>query len=181
MKRGLLPLAAFLAIAAFLGVGLFLDPRSVPSPLIGKPAPDFSAPRLYAPEKMLSKQDLLGRVAVVNVFASWCVACREEHPYVAALAETVPVFGINYKDTREDAQAWLAKYGNAYRAIAYDPEGRLGLDWGVYGVPETFILDRQGIIRHKHIGAIDAEALGEELLPLIETLRREARGPRSPS
>jgi cytochrome c biogenesis protein CcmG/thiol:disulfide interchange protein DsbE len=175
MKR-LIPLLIFIAIVAVLGIGLTLNPTEVPSPLIGKPAPEFTAPTLYEPEKTVSRADLLGEVVAVNVFASWCVACRDEHPYIMALADQykVPVYGLNYKDTREAATKWLQEMGDAYTGIIYDPKGRVGLDWGVYGVPETFILDRQGVIRYKRIGAIDARILREEMLPLIEKLRAEA-------
>jgi cytochrome c biogenesis protein CcmG/thiol:disulfide interchange protein DsbE len=175
MKR-LIPLLIFIAIAAVLGVGLTLNPTVVPSPLIGKPAPEFTAPTLYEPEKTISRADLVGEVVAVNVFASWCVACRDEHPYIMALADQyqVPVYGLNYKDTREAGIGWLQEMGDAYTGIIYDPKGRVGLDWGVYGVPETFILDRQGVIRYKRIGAVDARILREEMLPLIEKLRAEA-------
>lgn len=173
MKRGLIPLVVFLVLAVFLGIGLMLRPNEVPSPMIGKPAPAFSAPRLYNPEQTLTEADLQGEVSVLNVFASWCVPCREEHPYVSALAERVPVYGLNYKDERADSVAWLQRFGNAYRAIAYDRDGKIGMDWGVYGVPETFILDRNGVIRHKHIGVIDARSLREEIMPIIEQLRAE--------
>jgi cytochrome c biogenesis protein CcmG/thiol:disulfide interchange protein DsbE len=176
MKPRLIPLLLFLVIAAVLAVGLTLNPREVPSPLIGKPAPEFTAPMLYEPERTISRADILGEVVAVNVFASWCVACREEHPYIMALAQHygVPVYGLNYKDTRQAATEWLAKMGNAYAGIIYDPEGKIGLDWGVYGVPETFILDRQGVIRYKRIGAIDARLLEQEILPLVRQLRAEA-------
>ncbi|MCS4505349.1 Thiol:disulfide interchange protein DsbE [wastewater metagenome] len=174
MRRTILPLAIFLAAAVLLGVGLWLDPSRVPSPLLGKAAPAFSAPRLFRPAETVTEGDLQGQVVAVNVFASWCTACREEHPFVAALAERIPVYGLNYKDTRGDARAWLARYGNAYRAVAFDPKGRVGLEWGVYGVPETYILDADGVIRHKHIGAIDARGLNEEILPLVSRLLGES-------
>lgn len=176
MKRFLLPLAGFLVLAVVLGVGLRLDPTVVPSPLIGKPAPAFSAERLYQPEQTLTDQDLRGQVSVVNVFASWCVACRDEHPLLVELAERVdaPLYGLNYKDQRAAAKKWLASFGNVYDAIAYDPSGAIGIDWGVYGVPETFILDAEGVIRHKHIGAIDRRALEEQIIPKIRQLQEEA-------
>lgn len=176
MKQKLIPLLIFLLIASVLGVGLTLNPREVPSPLIGKPAPEFTAPTLYEPERTISRADLLGDVVAVNVFASWCVACRDEHPYIMALAQhyDVPVYGLNYKDTRQAATEWLAQMGNGYAGIIYDPAGKVGLDWGVYGVPETFILDRRGVIRYKRIGAIDARLLKDEILPLVRQLRAEA-------
>lgn len=175
MKRALIPLLVFVALAVVLAIGLGRDPHAVPSPLVGRPAPEFVAPRLHEPEATLSRADLLGQVAVMNVFASWCLECRLEHPYVTELAERydVPVYGLNYKDSREKARDWLARYGDAYTAIAYDPAGRIGLDWGVYGVPETFVLDRHGIIRHKRVGVLNAEVLRDEILPLIEKLRAE--------
>jgi cytochrome c biogenesis protein CcmG/thiol:disulfide interchange protein DsbE len=176
MKRFLLPLGVFLILAAFLAIGLTLDPSKVPSPLIGKPAPAFSAPRLHAPDQVITREDLLGRVVLVNVWASWCTACREEHPVLMALADhyRVPVYGLNYKDRREDALAWLAELGDSYTAIIHDPKGEVGLEWGVYGVPETFVLDAQGIIRRKYIGALTPDILNNELLPLIEQLEQEA-------
>jgi cytochrome c biogenesis protein CcmG/thiol:disulfide interchange protein DsbE len=175
MKRYLIPLAVFLAVAVALGIGLTLDPSRVPSPLIGKPAPAFSAPDLHHPTRTVTMADLKGRVALVNVWASWCAACLDEHPYVKELAETgVPIYGINYKDTRKDALEWLDRYGNAYVTSILDADGRIGLDWGVYGVPETFVLDADGVIRHKHIGAITPDDIKNELIPLIEKLRDEA-------
>lgn len=177
MRRALIlvPLALFLVLVGFLAVGLTLKPTEVPSPLIGKPAPAFSVPQLHQPERAISATDLVGQVSVVNVWASWCAACRDEHPYVMALAQAgvAPVIGLNYKDDRDDALAWLDQFGDAYSVSAHDPEGRVGLDWGVYGVPETFVLDKRGVIRHKHIGPIDARALRDELLPLIAQLSEE--------
>ena len=175
MKRFLLPLGGFLVLAAVLAVGLTLNPSEVPSPFIGKPAPAFQAQSLHEPAKTVALADIKGRVALVNVWASWCVACLDEHAYVKALAKRgIPVYGINYKDTRDEALAWLERYGNAYVISAFDPDGRIGLDWGVYGVPETFVLDANGVVRYKHIGAIDAQGLERTILPLIERLRAEA-------
>ncbi|KAB7627490.1 DsbE family thiol:disulfide interchange protein [Alkalilimnicola sp. S0819] len=178
MRRFLIPLTVFLLLVVLLGIGLGLRPNEVPSPLIGKPAPAFEAPRLHRPEARISHADLRGRVSVVNVWASWCVACRDEHPLLVELAQRVdaPVYGLNYKDQREDALRWLARFGDHYQAIIYDPQGGIGLDWGVYGVPETFILDHRGLIRHKHIGAIDREALEEEIIPRIRALQEQANG-----
>ena len=178
MKRALIliPLLIFLALAALLAVGLTLKPTEVPSPLIGKPVPAFSAPSLSDPEKIVTDQVLRGRVSVLNVWASWCIPCRDEHPYVQELNARglAPVIGLNYKDKREDASRWLKQFGNAYTVSASDLDGRVGLDWGVYGVPETFIIDHQGIIRYKHIGPITAVSLREEIIPTIERLRQEA-------
>lgn len=173
MKARLLwPLGIFLVLALFLARGLMLDPREVPSPLIGKPAPAFSAPTLAAPERVLRKEDMLGKVWMLNVFASWCVACREEHPVLMAYARTggVPVFGLNYKDKREDARRWLGQLGNPYTDILFDAEGLIGIDFGVYGVPETFIIDRAGVIRYKQIGPITSEVLREKIEPLLKEL-----------
>lgn len=176
-KKALIPLLIFGVLAVLLAVGLRLDPRTVPSPLIGKPLPAFTAPQLHAPEQTFSSDEMIGEVSVLNVFASWCIPCRQEHPYLAQLAARgiAPIYGLSYKDRREDARAWLARFGDVYRAIAYDPEGRVGLDLGVYGVPETFILDRHGVVRYKHIGPIDAAALRDEIVPRIERLIREGQ------
>jgi cytochrome c biogenesis protein CcmG/thiol:disulfide interchange protein DsbE len=172
MKRYLLPLAVFLVMAGFLAVGLNRDPREVPSPLIDKPAPAFNLPRLDAPEQMISTQDLRGQVWLLNVWASWCVACRQEHPLLVDLARagTVKVYGLNYKDKREDAIGMLRKTGDPYVKSVSDTEGLVGIDYGVYGVPETFVIDKQGVIRYKQIGPITPEALRDTLLPLIQKL-----------
>ena len=172
MKRYLLPLAVFLVMAGFLAVGLNRDPREVPSPLIDKPAPAFKLPRLDAPEQMISTQDLRGQVWLLNVWASWCVACRQEHPLLVDLARagTVKVYGLNYKDKREDAIGMLRKTGDPYVKSVSDTEGLVGIDYGVYGVPETFVIDKQGVIRYKQIGPITPEALRDTLMPLIKKL-----------
>ncbi len=172
MKRYLLPLAVFLVVAGFLAVGLNRDPREVPSPLVDKPAPAFKLPRLDAPEQMISTQDLRGQVWLLNVWASWCVACRQEHPLLVDLARagTVKVYGLNYKDKREDAIGMLRKTGDPYVKSVSDTEGLVGIDYGVYGVPETFVIDKQGVIRYKQIGPITPEALRDTLLPLIKKL-----------
>ncbi len=172
MKRYLLPLAIFLVIVGFLAVGLNKDPHEVPSPLVNKPAPAFKLPRLDAPEQMLSTQDLRGQVWLLNVWASWCVACRQEHPLLVELAKagTVKVYGLNYKDKREDALGLLRKSGNPYLTSLSDTEGLVGIDYGVYGVPETFVIDKQGVIRYKQIGPITAESLRDTLLPLVAQL-----------
>ncbi len=173
--RVLLPLAVFSVMVAFFAVGLALNPRLVPSPLIEKPAPDFQLPELHDPERIIGLTDLKGRVSLLNVFASWCVACRQEHPLLMGLSASgaIPIYGLNYKDERSDAIAWLDELGNPYRAIAADRDGRVGIDWGVYGVPETFVIDRKGIIRHKHIGPLDSAALQQTVLPLIRQLQQE--------
>jgi len=172
MKRFLLPLGLFLVLALFLAVGLKLDPREVPSPLIGKPAPVFQAPALGRPEVMIKRDDLLGKVWLLNVWASWCGACRDEHPVLVEFSRRnlVPIYGLNYKDKREDGLGWLTKFGNPYTESVFDPEGRIGIDYGVYGVPETFVIDREGVIRYKHIGPVTPEVLRDKLEPLLRKL-----------
>ncbi|MEE8342748.1 MAG: DsbE family thiol:disulfide interchange protein [Gammaproteobacteria bacterium] len=173
MARFLIPLAIFASLVVLLWAGLGLNPREVPSPLIGKPAPQFALPTLHAEEKTLSKQDLLGTVYLLNVWASWCVACRQEHPLYLELARSnqIPIYGLNYKDTRHDALRWLTLLGNPYQDSIFDQRGHVGFDLGVYGVPETFLVDRIGIIRYKHIGPITEEVLRQEILPLAKQLQ----------
>ena len=172
MKRFLIPLAVFIVLAGFLAVGLNLNPREVPSPFIGKPAPAFKLPRLDDPAAQVSSEQLKGQVWVLNVWASWCGPCLVEHPLVTELARQpgVRVIGLNYKDRSEDARAWLARHGDPYAATVVDRDGRVGIDYGVYGVPETFVIDRQGIVRFKHIGPITPEALRDKILPLLREL-----------
>lgn len=171
MKRYLIPLAVFVALAGLLAVGLNLNPREVPSPLIGKPAPVFVLPRLDDPAVQVAAADLKGQVWVLNVWASWCVPCLAEHPLVTELARSgVRVVGLNYKDKPEDATRWLARHGNPYAMVLADRDGAVGIDFGVYGVPETFVIDQDGIIRHKQIGPITPEALREQILPLLKKL-----------
>ena len=172
MKRFLLPLALFLVLVGFLAVGLRLDPREVPSPLIGKPAPAFAAPLLHAPDQQIRNQDLLGKVWILNVWASWCAACRDEHPLLVEFARrgTVPLYGLNYKDQRADGQRWLAQLGNPYTASLFDPAGRIGIDYGVYGVPETFVIDKAGVVRFKHIGPVTMQVLKDKIEPLLVKL-----------
>lgn len=175
MKRALLPLAIFLIVVGFLFKGLFLDPREVPSPLVGKPAPQFSLPRLDDPQKVFSPKEMLGQVWLFNVWASWCGACRDEHPLLVELAKTgfVPVYGMDYKDAREDAQQWLDQRGNPYAAVAVDMDGRVGIDYGVYGVPETYVIDKAGTIAYKQIGPVTEEALRDKIIPLIKRLKAQ--------
>ena len=173
MKRYLLPLAVFLVLAGFLAVGLKRDPHEIPSPLINKPAPAFKLPRLDAPTQMVSTDDLHGQVWMLNVWASWCVACRQEHPLLVDLARsgTVKVYGLNYKDQPADAIGLLQKSGNPYVLSVSDTDGRVGIDYGVYGTPETYLIDRQGVIRFKHVGPLNPQVVERTLLPLIEKLR----------
>ena len=172
MFRYILPLAVFIVLAALLGFGLTSDPQHVPSPFIGKPAPAFSAPTLSAPAQSISLSDLTGEVSLINVWASWCTACYQEHPVLLKLAEIsdVPIYGLNYKDTHDEAIAWLKKLGDPYKAVIVDTAGEIGIDYGVYGVPETFVLDQKGIIQYKHIGPISERDLQDKILPLIKRL-----------
>ena len=174
--RFLIPLAVFLVLIAFLGIGLTLNPREVPSPLINKPAPAFQLPQLHAPDKTFAQKDMLGKVWMLNVWASWCVACREEHPNLVELARSgaVPIYGLNYKDERADGIAWLTRFGNPYQLSAYDRDGRIGIDYGVYGVPETYVIDKAGVIRYKRIGVVTPEILREKILPLVKELNGNA-------
>jgi cytochrome c biogenesis protein CcmG/thiol:disulfide interchange protein DsbE len=175
MKRYLLPLAVFVVLLGFLAIGLKHDPREVPSPLINKPAPAFSLPTLAAPDQMIGAKDLRGKVWILNVWASWCVACRVEHPVLVEYSKSakVPIYGLNYKDKREDALRWLGNFGNPYLQSLSDTEGLVGIDFGVYGVPETFIIDRQGVIRLKQIGPVTPEALRDTILPMLAKLEAE--------
>ncbi len=176
MARYLVPLGIFIVLAIFLGIGLTRDPKLVPSPLIGKPAPAFTLPRLYEPEKNFSNEDLAGKVSLLNVWASWCAACRSEHPFLMQLAgkNIITIYGLNYKDERDDAIRWLAQYGgNPYTVIGHDLNGRTGMDWGVYGVPETFVIDKKGVIRYKHVGPLQPEVWNSTLLPIIQKLQAE--------
>ena len=170
--RFLIPLVVFVVMVVFLGVGLTLNPREVPSPLINKPAPAFQLPQLHAPDKTFAQKDMLGKVWMLNVWASWCVACREEHPHLVELARSgvVPIYGLNYKDERADGIAWLARFGNPYQLSAYDRDGRIGIDYGVYGVPETYLIDKAGVIRYKRIGIVSPEIVRDKILPLVREL-----------
>ena len=172
--RWSLPLAVFAIIVAFLFVGLFRDPREVPSPLIGKPAPSFSLAELHKPDQRLTSADMRGQVWLLNVWASWCVSCREEHPLLVALAKAnvVPVIGLAYKDDPADGRKWLASNGDPYTTSIVDRDGRVGIDFGVYGVPETFVIDKSGIIRYKQIGPLTADALDTTILPLVRKLQQ---------
>lgn len=172
MARFLLPLSIFIILAGFLAYGLQLNPREVPSPLIGKPAPAFRVAQLQAAEKTISPEDMKGQVWLLNVWASWCVSCRQEHPLLVELArrKVVPVVGLNYKDQRDAGIGWLREHGDPYVLSAYDLDGRIGIDYGVYGVPETFVIDRNGVIQYKHIGPVTVEALESKILPKIKEL-----------
>ena len=176
MMRYLLPLVGFMILAAFLLVGLTLNPRQVPSPLIDKPAPVFEVNQLHDPEKMMTSGDNLGKVWLLNVWASWWVACRDEHPLLVQLANSgvVPIYGLNYKDERTTAIQWLKRFGDPYTISIVDPDGKVGIDYGVYGVPETYVIDKKGIIRHKQIGPVTVDSLQKTILPLILELQKQA-------
>ena len=163
----------FAAIVAVLGIGLTLNPREVPSPLVDKAAPDFSLPLLHDAAKSFSPKEMVGRVWMLNVWASWCPPCLEEHPVITELAKSgaAPIVGLNYKDGREDALAWLKRNGDPFIVSVHDPAGRVGVEYGVYGVPETYVIDKDGIIRYKHIGPITPEAAARKLRPLLEKLK----------
>jgi len=170
--RYFLPLAIFLALAFFLWRGLFLDPRALPSPLIGKPAPAFTVPLLSDPSKTLAAADLRGQVYLLNVWGSWCVSCREEHPVLVELAQrkAIPIYGLNWKDEHADAVGWLARFGDPYVASGVDRDGRVAIDFGVYGAPETYLIDREGVIRFKQTGPLTREVIEQTILPLAAKL-----------
>jgi len=173
MIRFLLPLVAFIVLVAFLLVGLNLNPRKIPSPLIGKPAPSFQLQQLYESEKTLAAKDNLGKVWLLNVWASWCAACREEHPLLVQLAKSgvVPIYGLNYKDKRDLALQWLDRFGDPYSVSIVDPDGRVGIEYGVYGVPETYVIDKTGVIQYKQIGPVTVDVLEKTILPLVKELQ----------
>lgn len=162
----------FLLLVGFFVVGLKRDPKEVPSPFIGKPAPAFTLAQLHEEKLAFAPADMKGKVWMLNVWASWCVSCRVEHPLLVEMSrrKVVPIVGLNYKDKREDGVQWLAKFGNPYTLSVFDVDGRVGINYGVYGVPETFVIDKMGVIRHKQIGPITPESLDKVILPLIEKL-----------
>jgi cytochrome c biogenesis protein CcmG, thiol:disulfide interchange protein DsbE len=174
MTRLFLPLVIFAALVVLLAVGLTLNPREVPSPLIGKSAPHFELSQLHQPAKTFSEKDMIGKVWLLNVWASWCVSCREEHPVLLNLAKSglVPIYGLDYKDNREDGLPWLRRMGDPYQLSAFDRDGRIGIDYGVYGVPETYLIDKRGVIRYKRIGPLTPEIVSEKLIPLVNELNR---------
>ena len=175
MNRALLPLLAFIVLVVFLGIGLTKDPRKLPSTFIGKSAPDFILPQLHDLNKTFSPKDMLGKVWVLNVWASWCVSCRAEHQVLNRMIENnkINLIGLNYKDVVTDAQRWLARYGNPYQLSASDVEGVAGIEWGVYGVPETFVIDKKGIVRLKHTGPVTNKDIIKEIIPMIRKLEKE--------
>ena len=175
MSRFLLPFAIFVVVVGFLAVGLTLNPRELPSPLVGRPAPDFSLPQLHDQEKVLSSNDLKGKVWLLNFWASWCGGCKEEHPVLIHLAQSgeVPIYGMDYKDTRQEALTWLRQWGNPYPVVAVDALGRVGINYGVYGVPETYVIDKAGVIRYKQIGPLREDILQGKILPLVRELQNQ--------
>jgi cytochrome c biogenesis protein CcmG/thiol:disulfide interchange protein DsbE len=194
MNRFLWPLIGFVVLVVLLAVGLNLNPREVPSPLVGKPTPAFSLPQVADPAQTFSPKDMQGKVWLLNVWATWCVSCREEHPILVELAKnkTVPIVGLNYKEVRGDgsldadkiapdaekklalerANGWLNEHGNPYVLSALDLDGRVGIDYGVYGVPETYIIDKAGVIRLKHIGPVTPDVYAKKILPLVAELNK---------
>ena len=174
MTRFLLPIGIFILLVGFLAVGLKLDPREVPSPLVGKPAPPFELPVLHQPDKRFVPGDMRGKVWLLNVWASWCVSCREEHPLLVALSKrgVMPILGLNYKDKGDEATAWLKQFGDPYELSVVDADGRIGIDYGVYGVPETYLIDAEGVIRYKQIGPLTQAILEQKVLPMAKALRK---------
>ncbi|MDO8788249.1 MAG: DsbE family thiol:disulfide interchange protein [Sulfuritalea sp.] len=194
MKRFMIPVALFVILVIFLGIGLTLDPHEVPSPLVGKPAPTFNLRQLANADKPFSPKDMQGKVWLLNVWSSWCVSCRTEHPLLVAFARQgrLPIVGLSYKEVRGDgaidssklsaddelimtrsrAISWLAERGNPYALVALDIDGRVGIDYGVYGVPETYVIDKTGIIRYKQIGPLTSDALDKKILPLVKELEK---------
>ena len=174
MLRYLIPLVIFIVLAVFLAIGLTRDPHELKSVLINKPAPAFRVPQLKAADKMISNDDMRGKVWLLNVWASWCIACRDEHPYLIEYAKSgvVPIYGLNYKDRREDALATLDELGDPYIASAVDLDGRVGIDFGVYGAPETYIIDQGGTIRFKYVGPMMPDVWKEKILPVVQELNR---------
>jgi cytochrome c biogenesis protein CcmG/thiol:disulfide interchange protein DsbE len=170
----LLPLVLFIGLVVFLAIGLTRDPREIPSPLVNKPAPAFALPLLSDPQRNFTTQEMKGKVWLLNGWASWCAACQDEHPLLVQLSKTgiVPIYGLNYKDERPSALAWLNELGNPYTLSFSDTDGRVAIDYGVYGVPETFVIDREGVIRYKQIGPVTEEALRTKILPLVKELQR---------
>jgi len=169
----IVPFLLFLVLAGFFAVGLQRDPREIPSPFIDKPAPAFKLQQLHDGAKPFAPEDMKGRVWMLNVWASWCVSCRVEHPLLVEMSKRniVPIVGLNYKDQRDAGVQWLTRFGNPYVLSAYDLDGRVGIDYGVYGVPETFVIDKQGVVRYKQIGPITPEALEKKILPLLKKLQ----------
>jgi cytochrome c biogenesis protein CcmG/thiol:disulfide interchange protein DsbE len=171
--RYLAPIAAFAVLIPIFIIGLQRDPSELPSPFIGMPAPAFSLPGLEDPTVAVGSKDYEGKTALVNVWATWCVGCRQEHDFLLTLAarESVPIYGLNWRDNREDALLWLQKLGNPYTASAYDADGTVGIDWGVYGAPETFLIGPDGTVLHKHLSPLTEEIWQRDFVPKISAVR----------
>lgn len=171
MFRYIAPLIAVVLLIGFLVIGLTRgDPRALPSPFIGKPAPQFELPTLKDPDVTIGSEDLAGKFSLVNVWATWCAGCRAEHGFLLDLAaeNSIPIYGINWRDTRPKALQWIAQLGDPYVASGYDDSGRVGIDWGVYGAPESFLVSGEGVVLHKHLGPLSRETWEQDFLPLIE-------------
>ena len=177
MKKFWIPIAAFALLGILLWRGLFMDPRKLPSPFIDKPLPAFDLPTLHDPAKRMRNADFFGQTILINAWASWCAACKTEHPVLLALAQSrrVPVVGLNYKDARADALKVLQDDGNPYVVSLTDNNGRTGIDWGIYGVPETFLIDKAGIVRYKHVGPLTAEIIERDFMPRVQALNAPAK------
>lgn len=174
-NKTLLPFLVFILIVVFLAIGLNLKPGEVPSPFIGKPAPKFSLETLGDKNLRITRKEMLGKVWMLNVWASWCAACRDEHSLLNKISQdgVVEILGLNYKDTRFDANKWLDQFGNPYSVIAFDENGDVGIDYGVYGVPETFVIDKNGMVRLKHIGPLTRNDISQSIIPLVKSLEKE--------
>ena len=168
--RFAIPIVVFLLLVVVFSFGLFNDPRELPSPFLGERAPTFEVPSLTEPERVVGSSAYDGQVALVNVWATWCVGCRQEHDFLMQLAAagTIPIYGINWRDNRPDALSWLQQLGDPYVFSAYDEDGRVGIDWGVYGAPETFLIGADGIVLHKHLGPLTPDIWENDFVPLIE-------------
>lgn len=175
MLKYLIPLALFLVLVVFLAIGLTRNPQELPSALIGKPAPTFRLPQLKQPDKSFSAEDMRGKVWMLNVWASWCVACRDEHPFLFEYQKSgaVPIYGLNYKDRPEDALGWLGELGDPYLLSAVDLDGRVAIDYGVYGAPESYLIDKKGTIRLKHVGPVMPDVWEKKILPMVQELNRQ--------
>jgi cytochrome c biogenesis protein CcmG/thiol:disulfide interchange protein DsbE len=174
MTRFAIPLVLFILLVAFLAIGLRHDPHEVPSPLIDKPAPAFQLAQLRDPTQTFSAADMRGKVWLLNVWASWCITCRDEHPLLLQYARSgaLPIYGLNYKDKREAALSWLGELGDPYVLSVSDTDGRVGIDYGVYGAPETYLIDRNGVIRFKQIGPVTPDIWQDKILPLAQKLNK---------
>jgi cytochrome c biogenesis protein CcmG/thiol:disulfide interchange protein DsbE len=168
--RFAVPIIVFLLLVVVFSFGLFNDPRELPSPFLGEQAPTFEVASLKEPERLVGSAEYAGQMALVNVWATWCVGCRQEHEFLMQLAasDAIPIYGINWRDRRDEALSWLQQLGDPYVFSAFDEDGRVGIDWGVYGAPETFLISPDGIVLHKHLGPLNPSIWEEDFVPLIE-------------